>query len=141
MTTLANRWEVTPRRGWAGGGLLVVLLLVAVNAVYGSIGLVVNGMGMPEEWLDRLPVDTWTLPGLALVLTVAVPQLVAAWFVWRRDPRAGVIGLVVGAALVLWILVQLLVLQRYFFLQPVIAGFGLLEMALAGWWLHRSRQP
>jgi hypothetical protein len=140
MTTLASRWEVTPRRGWAGGALLVVLLLVAVNAVYGSIGLVVNGMGMPREWLDRLPVDTWTLPGLALVLTVAVPQLVAAWFVWRRDPRAGVIGLVVGAALVLWILVQLLVLQRYFFLQPVIAGFGLLEMALAGWWLHRSRQ-
>jgi hypothetical protein len=68
-----------------------------------------------------------------------VPQLVAAWFVWRKDPRAGVIGLVAGAALVLWIAVQLLVLQRYFFLQPVIAGFGVLEMVLAWWWIHRSR--
>jgi hypothetical protein len=60
-------------------------------------------------------------------------------FVWRKDRRAGVIGLVAGAALVLWIAVQLLVLQRYFFLQPVIAGFGVLEMVLAWWWIHRSR--
>ncbi len=59
MTTVVQgRWEVTPRRGWAGGALLVVLLLVAANAVYGGIGLMVNGMGMPSEWLDRLPVDS-----------------------------------------------------------------------------------
>ncbi|HYN66442.1 MAG TPA: hypothetical protein VES93_06100 [Ornithinibacter sp.] len=139
MTTVPHRWDVTPTRGWAGGTLLAVLLLVAANAVYGGIGLVANGMGMPLEWLDRLPVDTWTLPGVALVLTVAVPQLVAAWFVWRRAPRAGVVGLVAGAALVLWIAVQLMVLQRYFFLQPVIAGLGVLEMALAWWWIRRSR--
>ena len=139
MTTVPPRWDVAPRRGWAGGALLVVLLLVALNAIYGGIALVVNGMGMPVEWLERMPSRSWTLPGIALVLTVAVPQLVAAWFVLRRDPRAGVVGLVAGAALVLWIVVQLLVLQHYFFLQPVIAGVGLLEMLLAGWWVHRSR--
>lgn len=140
MTTVPRGWDVTPRRGWVGGALLVVLLLVALNAVYGGIGLVANGLGMPSEWLDPLPVDSWTLPGVALVLTVAVPQLVAAWFVWKRDSRAGVIGLVAGAALVLWIAAQLLLLQRYFFLQPVIAGFGVLEMGLAGWWIRRSHQ-
>ena len=140
-TTVQGCWEVTPRRGWAGGALLVVLLLVAANAVYGGIGLMVNGMGMPSEWLDRLPVDTWTLPGVPLVLTVAVPQVLAPWFVWRRDPRAGAVGLVAGAALLVWIGVQLLVLQRYFFLQPVIAGLGVLEMLLAWWWIRRSRRP
>lgn len=139
MTTVDQRWEVAPRRGASGGALLVVLLLVAANAVYGGIGLVLDGMGMPLEWLERLPVDTWTWPGVALLATVALPQLVAAWFVVRRDPRAGVVGLVVGAALVLWIVVQVLLLQRYFFLQPVIAGLGVLEMVLAGWWIRRSR--
>ena len=140
MTTLTHRWDVTPRRGWAGRALLGVLLLVAVNAIYGGIGLAVNGMGMPSEWLDRLPVDTWTLPGAALLLTVAVPQLVAAWLVWRKDRRAGDVGFGAGGALVLWIAVQLLVLQRYFFLQPVIAVLGAIEMALAWWWVHRSLQ-
>ena len=139
MTTVDRRWEVASRRGAAGSALLVVLLLVAANAVYGGIGLVLDGLGMPLEWLERLPVDTWTWPGVALLATVALPQLVAAWFVVRRDPRAGVVGLVVGAALVLWIVVQVLLLQRYFFLQPVIAGLGVLEMVLAGWWIRRSR--
>ena len=139
MTTMDQRWEVAPRRGAAGGALLVVLVLVAANAVYGGIGLVLDGMGMPLEWLDRLPVDSWTWPGVALLATVALPQLVAAWYVGRRDPRAGVVGLVAGAALVLWIVVQVLLLQRYFFLQPVIAGLGVLEMVLAGWWIRRSR--
>ena len=139
MTTVDQRWEVAPRRGAAGGALLVVLLLVAANALYGGVGLVLDGLGMPVEWLERLPVDTWTWPGVALLATVAVPQLVAARFVWRRDPRAGVVGLVAGAALVLWIVVQVLLLQRYFFLQPVIAGLGVLEAVLAGWWIRRSR--
>ncbi len=63
MTTVPHGWDVAPRRGWAGGALLVVLLLVAANAVYGGIGLMVNGMGMPLEWVDRLPVDTLDAAG------------------------------------------------------------------------------
>ena len=140
MTAVDERWRVAPRRGVAGGSLLVVLLLVAANAVYGGVGLAVDGMGMPETWLERLPVDSWVWPGVALVVTVAVPQLVTAWFVWVRDPRAGVVALVAGAALVLWIVVQVLVLQRLFVLQPVIAGLGVVEMVLALWWIRRGSE-
>jgi hypothetical protein len=129
----------TPARtgpGWARVGLLVVLILVATSAVYGGVGLIVNGMGMPDEWLANLPVDTWTWPGVALLVTVALPQLVAAWLVVRRHRWAAFAGLLAGAGLVLWIGVQLALLQRYFFLQPVIAGLGLVEMALAWSWLR-----
>jgi hypothetical protein len=108
--------------------------------VYGGVALGVNGMGMPQAWLERLPVDSWTWPGVALVVTVALPQLAAAWLVWKRDPRSGVVGMAVGAALVAWIVVQVLVLQRYFFLQPVILGAGIAEMALALWWVRRSHR-
>jgi hypothetical protein len=135
-TGTVQQWEVGSRRGWAGTGLLVVLLLVAANAVYGGIGLLVNGMGMPDEWLEPLPVDTWTLPGAALLLTVAVPQLVAAWLVWTHHRWAAVAGVLAGVGLLLWIAVQLLLLQRYFFLQPVIAGLGLVEMLLGWAWVR-----
>lgn len=141
MTTVTERPREAgaSRRGWAGTGLLVVLLFVAANALYGGIGLMVDGMGMPDEWLEPLPVDTWTWPGVALLLTVAAPQLATAWLVWRRHPWAPVAGLVAGAALVLWIVVQLALLQRYFFLQPVIAGLGLAEVLLAWAWLRQVR--
>jgi hypothetical protein len=138
-TTVSARWEVARRRGWPGATLLGLLLFVAVAAVYGGVGLVANGLGMPLEWLDRLPVDTWAWPGVALLGTVAVPQAVAAWFVWRHDPRAGAVGVLAGLALVLWIVVQVALLQRYFFLQPVIAGIGLAEAGLAYAWIRRSR--
>jgi hypothetical protein len=111
---------------------------VGVAAVYGGTGLMASGLGMPLEWLDPLPVDTWWWPGMALLATVAVPQLTGALLVWGRDPRAGVVGVLVGVALVAWILVQLALLQRYFFLQPVIAGVGTLEVVLAASWVRRS---
>lgn len=136
-----GRWEVSAARGWEGAVLLALLLFVGVGAVYGGIGLMVNGLGMPSEWLDRMPVDTWTWPGMALLVTVAVPQLGTVWLVMRHDSRAGLVGVVVGAALVLWIVVQLAVLQRYFFLQPVIATIGVLEMLVSGAWIHRSHRP
>jgi len=139
-TTSFGRFEVSARKGREGAVLLALLLFVGVGAVYGGIGLMVNGMGMPGEWLDRMPVDTWTWPGVALLLTVAVPQFVGVWLVTRGDPRAGIAGITVGAALVLWILVQLAVLQRYFFLQPVIAGIGVAEVLVSWAWVRRSRR-
>lgn len=137
-TRSVGRWEVSQNKGWEGAVLLGLLLFVGVGAVYGGIGLMVDGMGMPSAWLDQLPVDTWTWPGVALLVTVAVPQLLTVWLVTRHDPRAGLVGVVVGSALVLWILVQLAVLQRYFFLQPVIAVIGVLEVLVSWAWIHRT---
>ncbi len=118
--------------------LVVVLVFVSFSAVFGAVGLMSDGMGMPIDWLERTPFVTWTLPGVALVVTVALPQAFGAWAVLVRRTWAPMAAMVVGAALVGWIVVQLLVLQRYFFLQPVIAGFGALEMLLAEGLLRRS---
>ena len=144
MTTAATRTHTggpvggLPDQGLGGDNGLGLLLFVGAAAVYGGIGLMVDGMGMPLAWLDRLPVDTWTWPGVALLATVALPQLLGAWLVWRRDPRAGAVGALVGAALVVWILVQLALLQRYFFLQPLVAAIGLAELGVALLWVRHS---
>jgi len=37
-----------------------------------------------------------------------------------------------------WIVVQVAVLQRYFFLQPVLVAAGVAVTALA-WWSHRAQ--
>ncbi len=140
MTTRVERAERAGSRTWTEWALLVVLVLVGTNAVYGGIGLLVDGMGMPDDWLDRLSVDTWTWPGVALLTTVALPQLGAAWLVWRHHDRAAVVSVVVGAGLVVWIGVQLALLQRYFVLQPVIAALGLVEVGLALGWRHAAER-
>lgn len=112
--------------------------LVAVSALAGGWQLVATGYGMPVEWLARTPFDDWTVPGVLLWSTVTVPQLLGAAAALIRTPwwpRIGwIAGYLTGAGLVVWIVVQLAVLQRYFFLQAVIVGLGVLEIALAAWW-------
>ena len=99
-----------------------------------------DGFGMPLSWLSHTPVHGWVLPGLALLIGVAVPQLTLAVLVVTGDRHGLAAGYLAGVALMAWIAIQLLVLQRYFFLQPVIAGAGLAEVLLAWLW-QRARGP
>ncbi len=111
--------------------LVVLDAVVAVAAVFGGIGLYRDGMGMPDEWLDRTPFPDWRLPGLALLVLVAVPQLVAAVALAARARWAPGFALLMGAALVAWIVVQVAVLQQFHVMQPTIAAIGLVEALLA----------
>ena len=52
---------------------------------------------------------------------------------WRPRPEPAA-GYLAGLLLVAWIAVELLILRRYFFLQPVIAGIGAAEVLLAWRW-------
>ena len=62
-----------------------VEMFVGVGAVYGGIGLMVNGMGMPSEWLDRMPVDT-TNPSHPKYTTALVKKG-ALVFWYAKKPR------------------------------------------------------
>lgn len=126
-------WEVT-RGDAASRALSIVLALMCVAAVYGGIGLMRNGMGMPMHDLDGTPFSSWTLPGVALLLFVAVPQGVAAAMVAVAHRWAALVAIVAGAGLVAWIGVEILWIGEYFFLQPVVVIFGLVEIGLAAWW-------
>jgi hypothetical protein len=57
--------------------------------VWGGIALLRGGFGMPDSWLAGTLFTGWALPGVALLIGVAGPQLVTAALVaaaGRRDP-------------------------------------------------------
>jgi hypothetical protein len=124
----AGRTRAPGALRWPLAGLQV---FVGVNAVIGGVQLVRSGFGMPLDMLEHTPFTTWAVPGAALLVTVAVPQLAAGALTVADHPRAPLVAAVTGGALVGWIAVQLVVLQRYFFLQPVIALLGAAELSLA----------
>ena len=140
MTQLVDRLATPRRLGVTGAGLVAVLALVTMNAIYGGVGLIRDGMGMPQEWLASMPLHSWAFGGAALLLTVAVPQAVTGWLVLARHPRAAAVALLAGGLLVGWIVVELLVLRRYFFLQPLVAVLGAAECALAWRWSSTAGQ-
>jgi len=140
--TAAPRRPAAAQRGWHPWALAGLDGLTGAAAVYGGAGLIRDGFGMPDGWLAGTPLTGWVLPGVALLVGVAVPQFAAAALI-AAGARAGLAaGYLAGLLLVAWIAVQLLILQRYFFLQPVIAGIGAAEMLLAWRWqraVGRSR--
>ncbi len=130
-----------PRRPWQAWTLAVVELFVAYQAVSGGVGLMTNSWQLPTEWLVRTPFHTWFGPGVVLICLVGVPHLLAAIppVVLPGRPRLGILaGYLAGGSLLVWIAIQVALLQVYFFLQPVIAVIGLVEAGLAFWWQRRS---
>ena len=107
--------------------------------MYGGAGLIRDGFGMPDGWLAGTPLTGWVLPGVALLIGVAVPQLAAAALIAAGVRPGLAAGYLAGLLLVAWIAVELLILRRYFFLQPVIAGIGAAEVLLAWRWQRSGR--
>ncbi|MGW6032216.1 hypothetical protein ACWFOS_01045 [Gordonia terrae] len=128
---LANRRTVA---AWA---LAVVEAVVAFAAVAGGLALIGDQWAMSREWLHNTPFTTWTGPGIALIAVIAIPHLVAvaAIAVPSAPARLGILGgLLAGGSLIAWIVLQLALLQVFFFLQPVMFVVGMVEVGLALWW-------
>jgi hypothetical protein len=123
-----------PHRDWAAWLIVGLAVLITAASAFGGIRLIRDGLGMPAGYLTATPFNSWVLPGLALLVGVAAPQLAAAILITAGHRWALPASYFAGAALVAWILVQLLVMQRYFFLQPVIGVLGMAELALARLW-------
>ncbi len=94
---------------------------------------------MPDGWLAGTPLTGWVLPGIALLIGVAGPQLTAVALIGSGARPGLTAGYLAGLLLVAWIVVEVLILRRYFFLQPVIAGVGAAEMLLAWRWQRAAR--
>lgn len=133
-----------PRRPWQAWTLAAVELFVAYQAFSGGVGLITDSWKLPADWLVRTPFETWVGPGWVLIGLIGVPHLLAVVpvILLPGRPQLGILaGLLAGGSLLVWIAVQLALLQVYFFLQPVIAVIGLVEAGLAYWWRHRDGPP
>lgn len=117
----------------AARAVLVVLeVLLGASAVYGGIGLVTGSLGMSDDWLAGTPFASWLLPGIALLVVVAVPMLGAALLEVRGHRLAPAASVLAGVLQVGWIAVQLLIMQRYFVLQPVVLVVAAAMLLVAG---------
>jgi hypothetical protein len=112
--------------------LIAVEIFVAAGAAYGGVGLIAdNKIKIDDTWLATTPFATWTWPGILLLAVVALPMTVAAALESFRRPSAYARSLAAGTAQIGWIIVQWAVMQRYFILQPVMFGAGLIVVILA----------
>jgi len=120
-----------------------VRLLAAALAVQGVSGLGGGGallldpsgaaIGLPVQLLEGSPFGSYLIPGLVLFAALGAAPLVVLWRVWTRRRWSPPAALLVGVALVVWIVVQILVVGYRADppLQGVFGALGLGIVALA----------
>jgi hypothetical protein len=113
-------------RGW----LIGLELALAVMACGGAASLIAFGAGMPDTTIDRFPFGSAVLGGIALLLVNGVLPAVVAVGELRRAAWARVGHLVVGAALMFWVMVQIGFIGLDSFLQPTLFVWGALITSL-----------
>ena len=136
------------RRPWPVIVLAVMLVLLAIGALPAGFGFLRDPtggkMGIGADALAGSPFRSYLIPGLFLVLVFGVWSLILTygllrrphwpWFDlltgWTREHWAWGFSVVQGAALMIWIVVQVAVIGSTSFLQPFYFVYGIILIAL-----------
>jgi len=114
----------------APADLAVVCGLMTLAAAAGAIGLMTGLLDLGPAISDRLPFGSPVLAGAALGLVVAVPMALTAVAGLRGARETAVLAVAAGAALMGWIVVEVLVIRSFSWLQPFCLGYGAVVLAL-----------
>jgi hypothetical protein len=129
-------------RPWYAWPAIVIEVITGLAAIPVGWSLVTDptgaGVGLPADWIGRTAFATYLVPGLYLLLANGVGMLIAAglgvmghrWAPWATG------GL--GAGLIVWIAVQLLVMPETSVLQWLFLAAGIALCAIAVAWLRRT---
>ena len=118
-------------------------VFLAIGALAGGAALILGPRGevipLHIADLEGSPFDTFLVPGIVLFAVLGIGPLVAAYLGWLRHPLAPVATVVVGAALLVWLAVEIAIVGYtnepplqpfYLLLGAVIVAVGL------GWTLQ-----
>jgi hypothetical protein len=99
-----------------------------------------RSVGFPQGWIEATVFGTYLIPGLYLLLVNGVGMLILAGVTIARHWVAPWGTAILGAGLVIWILVQLVVMPEFSFLQAIfgVVGVALVVIGLA--WLRATGQ-
>lgn len=117
------------------------LLFQGLSGLAGGFGLIRDptgsAIGIPSSWLEGSPFRDYLIPGVVLFVVLGVVPVMVAWAVWVGLQWAWIASLIIGAALVIWITVQILVIG-YQARPPLQAFYGTLGLLLIGLSTPRS---
>ena len=130
-----------PRFVWLA---IVLELFTALGAIPVGVMFLADPTGqlvqVPRGWIEATVFGSYVIPGLYLLFVNGFAMLaLAALSVWRHPVAPWLTG-TLGAGLVIWILVEILVLPETMFLTWLFLATGLALGVLALAWLRRTGQ-
>jgi hypothetical protein len=120
---------------------VVLEIILGIGAMGGGLVLMIAPRGeimpLPMSALSGSPFDTYLVPGVILFAVLGVGPLVAARLAWLRHPLAPTAAIVVGAALLIWVAVEVAIIgySNEPPLQAFYAVLGVVIVLVAARWV------
>lgn len=109
----------------------ILLLLIAINAFAGGWYGLAGAEGLPVEWLDGSPFETYRVPSLFLLIIIGGLSLFSAVALFGKKQYALRAALLTGVVLAFWIIVQVWIIGLVSWMQPVTFVAALVVMILS----------
>ena len=107
---------------------ITLLFITGLAALAGGWGFVSDPSGekmqIPLEWLQNTPFNSYFIPGLILLIVLGLGSIGAAFVSIRRLPHYSQWIISIGAIIVGWITIQVLMLQMLHWLHYLFGGIG-----------------
>jgi hypothetical protein len=127
---------------WREIVLVVLEVILVIGAGAGGIALMArpeSGLGMGVNSLSKSPFSNFLIPGIVLFVANSLLPLAVVVVVLMRVRWSHLGHVAVGAALLIWIVVEMIWIA-YNWLQPAFGVMAVLILGFAIWnWTRRTR--
>lgn len=113
----------------------------AVNALGGGVYGLMGAEAVPREWLSGTPFHDYLVPSLVLLSVVGGAFSLGALAAFRHWAHGWRWSALAGAVVLGWLAVQVALIGYVSWLQPVMAGAGVVLIAGAGAWRELDLTP
>ena len=111
--------------------LVILLVFLSLSGLFGIMFLIDPSgelVEMPLSLLDKLPIDTFFLPGLYLLIVYGIGSALVAYGLLRQLSWAPAAGLLLGLVVIGWIIGQIIlwgtpVMLQYIYFTTGVAIF------------------
>lgn len=114
--------------------LLIIHVVIGIGALGGGYACLadpINPAGASVELLKGSPFETFLIPGIVLFGLFGVGNCISSILLAKRFTYHGYIATMLGGAMIVWIIVQVLVIQSIVFLHILFFSIGAIQ-ALIG---------
>ena len=116
-------------------GLGILQLFISVAAIPAGLGFILDPSGgnlaMTTDLIQDSPFGSYLIPGIILFTVNGIGSLLGSFVSFYKHNSAGVLSMVLGLALIIWIIAQVYWMGFVSWLQPFIFILGVIELILA----------
>jgi hypothetical protein len=102
---------------------IFILFFCAVSALFGGGAFIIKPSGellqIPASYLEHSPFNNFLVPGIVLFSFVGISSIVVAIIVMTKRKYSPLALVYQGCVLIIWIVVQLIMIRSFNFLQAV----------------------